>query len=184
MKLERLKLISTILGTILSITFFAVAIYGSVNAHTQPMAVNHDYIPYEMETERIMVELPAEPDYAKPVIDRYNPYVFWTEREKDLLVQIAQSEAGNQGTIGMALVMRVVLNRVEKNGTDIETEIFKPGQFATKGMARGTWETYEALDMVQMGWDESQGAIFFCSEGYNACGSEPLFRYGDHWFSR
>ena len=94
------------------------------------------------------------------------------------------SEAGNQGLYGKALVMCVVLNRVRKNNTDIETEIFKPGQFATANMCRGDYEAYEAVDLVRNGWDESQGAIYFCSQGYNACGKEHLFRYKDHWFSK
>lgn len=163
----------------------AVAGIGSYNSHVRGMNINHDTICYTRESENPeMIELTPLPDYATRHEDRYNPYLEWTEEEKDLLVRISQSEAGNQGVTGMALVMRVVLNRVEKNGTDIKTEIFKPGQFAVKGMASGSWENYEALDMVQNGWDESQGAIFFAAGGYNACGDEKLFQYKDHYFSR
>lgn len=176
-----IKSIIKFLGISAMISFTGIAIYGSYNSHIRSIPVNLNTIPYERECEPpVMIELAPEPDYAKILEEIY--YYNWTDREKDLLVRIAQSEAGNQGTIGMAMVMRVVINRVEKNGTDIETEIFKPTQFAVAGMAPGTWETYEALDMVQMGWDESEGALFFCADGYN--GSEPLFRYKGHWFSK
>lgn len=169
---------------LLTTGLMSVACIGTYNAHTcTTMPLGHDTVVFE-PSRAIMVELTPVPDYVasyKPEVTKYNPYLEWTEEEKDILVRIAQSEAGNQGTVGMALVMRVVLNRVERNDTDIKTEVFRPKQFAVAGMASGTWETYEALDMVQMGWDESQGALFFCADGYN--GPVPLFKYKGHYFS-
>ena len=162
----------------------AVACVGTYKAHTSTtVPIGHDTIVFE-QSRPTMIELPAVPDYVasyKPEVTKYNPYLEWTDEEKEILVRIAQSEAGNQGTVGMALVMRVVLNRVERNDTDVRTEVYRPKQFAIAGMAPGTWETYEALDMVQMGWDESQGALFFCADGYN--GTIPLFKYKGHYFS-
>lgn len=175
-------------ATIMILGLTTIACVGSWRSHIRGIPVNLATIPYEADiTIPEMIELNPEADYVasdKSDIYRYNPYLEWTDREKDLLIRVSQAEAGNQGTVGMALVMRVVLNRVEKNGTDIETEIFETNQFAVSGMAPGTWENYEALDMVQNGWDESQGAIYFCSEGWNFYGDEHLFKYGDHWFSK
>ena len=53
---------------------------------------------------------------------------------------------------------------LEKNNSDIKSEVFADRQFATWGMAPGNWENYEALDMVQHGWDESEGALYFCAD--------------------
>lgn len=102
------------------------------------------------------------------------------------LMGIATNEAGNQGIVGMALVMRVVLNRLEHGeyGDSIHEVIFADGQFATAGMPRSGFslECETALMCVLWGWDESQGALYFCAEGYN--GPIPLFRYRGHWFSK
>ena len=180
-----MRTLLNIIATILIIAFTSIACVGSFKSHTFRMEVRAADVVAERFCEPpIYIELPPVPDYVasdKSDIYRYNPYLEWTEEEKDILVRIAQAEAGNQGTVGMALVMRVVINRVERNDTDIKTEVFRPKQFAVGGMAPGTWETYEVLDMVQTGWDESQGALFFCADGYN--GPVPLFRYKDHWFS-
>lgn len=188
MTLKTLKKLGNIIGYIASISFFSIAIYGSIKAHDYTIKVNINTIPYERDVEMpIMVELNPLPDYVasdKSDIYKYNPYLEWTEEEKDILIQISQAEAGNQGTVGMALVMRVVLNRVEKNNSDIKSEVFADHQFATWGMAPGNWENYEALDMVQNGWDESEGALYFCADGWNYYGDEHLFRYKDHWFSK
>lgn len=177
------KIVINILGTIGIVSFIGIAIYGSLNAHNPSIQINIDTRPYEIENDApVMIELTPEPDYSRSMRDDIPSYIPMTEREIDLLIRIAQSEAGNQGMIGKALVMRVVLNRVEKNGTDIETEIYKPNQFAVAGMAPGNWESYEALDLVRSGWDESEGATYFCATGYN--GPEPLFKYLGHYFSK
>ena len=107
-----------------------------------------------------------------------------TIEEMELLEQISMAEAGNQDTKGKALVMRVVLNRCEKYGASIHDVIYAPCQFYTAGMCAGDDECHEALALVMDGWDESEGAIYFCSVGWNYYGEEHLFKYGDHWFSK
>ena len=91
-----------------------------------------------------------------------------TAEEENLLMRIASCEAGNQGWIGMALVMRVVLNRREAWGMSIHDVIYAPGQFSVIGCDK--WnsgfiatEAPIALQAVKDGWDGSQGALFFCA---------------------
>ena len=174
-----------LLATMVLTAMTIVACVGSYRSHTCFMEVRApEVVPERITDPVIYIELAPEPDYTNARVRDIPTYIPMTEREIDLLVQIAMSEAGNQGLYGKALVMNVVLNRVARNGTDIETEIFKPGQFATQNMCRGDYEAFEAVDLVRGGWDESQGALYFCATGYNACGKEPLFRYKGHWFSK
>lgn len=91
-----------------------------------------------------------------------------TAEEEQLLMRIASCEAGNQGWIGMALVMRVVLNRREAWGMSIHDVIYAKGQFSVIGCDK--WnsgyiatEAPIALQAVKDGWDGSQGALFFCA---------------------
>ena len=115
----------------------------------------------------------------------YRPVYNFTEREKDLLMRLSVAEAGNQGVIGQALVMRVVLNRLEdgRYGDSIEEIIFAEGQFYDEGMpATPNDNAYIALRLVESGWDISDGALYFSADGYN--GPVPLFKYKAHYFSR
>lgn len=92
-----------------------------------------------------------------------------TESEKDMLLRIGMAEVGGENcTDCIALVMRVVLNRVEADGfsSSIYWVIHAEGQFSP--VANGAFDhaypnerCYEALEMVMNGWDESQGALYF-----------------------
>lgn len=91
-----------------------------------------------------------------------------TAQEEQLLMRVASCEAGNQGWIGMALVMRVVLNRREAWNMSISDVIYAKGQFSVIGCDK--WingfiaeEAPIALQAVKDGWDGSQGALFFCA---------------------
>ena len=111
-----------------------------------------------------------------------------TRQERYELRAIAESEALNQGVKGMALVMRVVLNRLEYGGygEDIHSVIFAHKQFHIAGMSQSyeslSKESELALMWVMNGWDESEGALYFCADGWN--GPIHLFQYKDHWFSK
>lgn len=89
-----------------------------------------------------------------------------TDEERELLIGIAQAEAGNQGAEGMALVMMTVLNRTKDAAFphSVRDVIFQKGQFSAAkniGKQELTQEAYEALRMVEAGWDESHGALYF-----------------------
>lgn len=114
---------------------------------------------------------------------RDKEFINLTFEEQDLLERIAMAEARGEDTIGKALVMRVVLNRSLKTGQSIHDVIYAQNQFYTAGMMAGDDDCHEALAMVMDGWDESDGAIYFCSRGYSRYG-EPLFQHGNHYFSK
>lgn len=91
-----------------------------------------------------------------------------TAEEEQLIMRLASCEAGNQGWFGMALVMRVVLNRREAWGLSISDVIYAKGQFSVIGCDKWNGgfiaeEAPIALQAVKDGWDGSQGALFFCA---------------------
>lgn len=123
----------------------------------------------ETTIEPTIAETPiTEPQYTT----YYYPTDTLTELEENLLVRVASCEAGNQGWVGMALVMRVILNRSIAYNADIETIVYSPRQFSVIGCK--AWndnyiapEALNALQAVKSGWDESKGALFFCSPKSN-----------------
>lgn len=136
---------------------------------------------YHQPEPKIIVEKNTIPDV--PYIRR-STYVNLTFEEMDLLQQIAMCEARGEDAKGQALVMRVVINRSRKTGKSIYDTIYARGQFATSGM--GSYipneANNEAIGLITDGWDESRGALFFSADGYN--GKEPLFKHGNHYFSK
>lgn len=110
-----------------------------------------------------------------------------------LLAKIAMAEAEGEDTEGKALVICVVLNRVESDDfpDTVAEVIFSENQFAASG---SRWEIepdddcYEALEMVLDGWDESQGALYFEStdseSSWHRDNLTYLFEHGGHIFYR
>lgn len=114
-----------------------------------------------------------------------------------LLAKIAMAEAEGESIEGKALVMLVVLNRVNDSCfPDTVGEVifqhkediyqFSPmqegGRFYTNEPNEDCWE---ALELVKSGWDESQGALYFEScEGntWHNRNLELLFEEGGHQF--
>lgn len=115
-----------------------------------------------------------------------------------LLAKIAYCEAGNQGVIGQALVIKVVLNRVWSDAfpDSISDVIFEPDQFA--GTQTEAWnvmdlpaESWNALELVESGDIDSQlpdwadQATYFCRSGESIWHEEALSELGvwkDHTF--
>ena len=118
-----------------------------------------------------------------PMIDGYNNY---------LLAKIAMAEAGDQDTKGKALVIRVVLNRVNNRSfpDTVSGVIYQKRQFSP--VLEGKFENvipdadcWKALDLVMNGWDESQGALYFkmkCKSKWHERNLRFLFKYQDHYF--
>lgn len=109
---------------------------------------------------------------SRPILTQNTACAIMTPDEEQLIMRVASCEAGNQGWIGMALVMRVVLNRREAYGMSISDVIYAPRQFSVIGCNK--WnsgfiaeEAPIALQAVKDGWDGSQGALFFCAPTHN-----------------
>lgn len=134
-------------------------------------------------------EIPVETEIA-PTEPLNANFINLSDEDKMYLVKTASCEAGNQGVYGMALIMRVVLNRSFQRGISIHDVLYEPEQF---NCVYGEWwasgyiadGVYEALALVQSGWDESFGATFFCTPQRNAWHSTHLtflFQYGNMQF--
>lgn len=137
----------------------------------------------------IAEEIPVEITEA-PTTQINANFVNLSDEDALLLVKTASSEAGNQGVYGMALIMRVVLNRSEQWGMSIHDVLYQPDQF---NCVYGEWwaqdyradGVYEALEMIRNGWDESYGATFFCTPQRNTWHMSHLtflYQYGNMQF--
>ena len=105
---------------------------------------------------------------------------------------LAMAEAENQDTVGKALVMLVVLNRVNSSQfpDSVEKVIFQNNQFSP--ISNGRYDKvipdddcWNALNLVQSGWNESQGALYFDSENISTWHEDNLkflFKHQDHCF--
>lgn len=119
----------------------------------------------------------------------------WSAEDAEILLKIAMAEAEGESVEGKALVMLVVLNRVWSDAfpDSISEVVFQEGQFTPTEEGGRYWNTepdagcYEAYEMVLHGWDESQGALYFCSSGSSRWmeeNTEYLFTVGNHDFYR
>ena len=178
-----MKHLINIILSIIIICCTAIACVGSYESHTKTVEVPHDAPMFEEEII-ILHPDPTELDVTSKVpLIRTTQYVNLTWEEIDLLEQIAMAEAENQDVTGKLLVMWTVVNRSRRDGKSIEEVIYAPNQYYTAGMKPGDEGCHEAVALLNDGYDPSEGAIYFTSVGYSRYG-EPLFRHGDHWFSR
>lgn len=163
----------------LIIIVWGIGIYGTASAHTYELPKKPVNESFEI------VELP-EPEKTEQVIPevRMSTFRTYTQEDQAILEGIARAEANNQGVEGMLLVMNVVMNRCERNGQSISEVVYAPNQFYTAGMCEGNDESFKALMLLMQDVDYSQGAIYFCSTGWNQYGNEHLFKFRGHWFSK
>lgn len=120
----------------------------------------------------------------------------WNNKDSNILLKIAMAEAEGEGTEGKAMVMRVVLNRVEDKEfpNSVEGVVFQPGQFEPVLDDGRYWnvepdaECYKALYIVQCeNWDDTKGALYFSRTGSSSWmedNTEYLFIMGNHSFYR
>lgn len=110
-----------------------------------------------------------------------------------MLLKIAMAEAEGEDTIGKALVIRTVLNRVQSDNfpDTIKDVIFQENQFTPIRNGRYDKVTpnddcYIALEMVENGWDESDGALYFerttSKDTWHSKNLTKLFTHGNHTF--
>lgn len=115
--------------------------------------------------------------------------------EKQILLRIAMAEAEGEGVYGKAYVIRAVLNRVqsEEFPDTIKKVVFQRNQFSPVKDNGRYWdvepdaECYEAYNMIENGWDESAGALYFSRTGSSPWMQENttfLYEVGNHSFYR
>ena len=108
---------------------------------SEPPSEHHEYIRhYE----------PIKPDYECRE---------FSQEEAQMLMRIAQAEAGNQGIKGMMLIMQVVLNRVGDPTfpNTIKEVIEQPGQFET--VTNNTYYTIELTAEAHLALAEVEKGI-------------------------
>lgn len=124
----------------------------------------------------------------------------WSAEDTNVLLKIAMAEAEGEDTEGKALVMLTVINRAWSDQSwlpdSIQEVVFqKVGgsyQFSTVRKGGRYWTTtpnedcYRALELVENGWDGSEGALYFESISNKAKwhknNLEFLFQHGRHRF--
>ncbi len=117
----------------------------------------------------------------------------FTDREERYLMQIAVAEAEGEGVEGQALIMMVVLNRVNdpRFPNEIGSVILQDGQFTPVKNGRfdkvvPNEDSVKALEMVKSGWDESNGALYFerttTKSTWHSRKLQRLFEHGHHTF--
>lgn len=141
--------------------------------------------PAEAQASAKVPETAQEPQEAQEVDEAY------------ILTKIAMAEAEGEDTEGKALVILTVLNRVKAPqfpGTIVEV-IAQRNAFSS--YSNGRYDRVEpdadcraALELVEGGWDKSQGALYFerTPEGgestWHSRNLEKLFIHGNHTFYR
>ncbi|MBD5504631.1 MAG: cell wall hydrolase [Lachnospiraceae bacterium] len=120
------------------------------------------------------------------------PDVSLDATDKEILMKIAVSEAEGESVKGKALVMLSVLNRVKSDEfpDTISEVVFQGTQYSP--VLDGRYysiipddDCLAALELVESGWDESQGAMYFENYGADSWHSrnlEFLFQEGNHRF--
>lgn len=186
---------------VISITAFAGSFADELQV-VQKENVKQVYV----ETTEVPSEQPAPMPTISPIEKLETPTPLPTDKPKQslvysrdwdyedgyLLAKIAMAEAEDQDTEGKALVICVVLNRVRSSDfpNSIKEVVYQKNQFSPVG--NGRFDRVEpdracrdAFLMVENGWDESMGALYFESESESTWHREHLrflFQHGDHMF--
>ena len=125
----------------------------------------------------------------------------WNEDECYMLAKMAMAEAEGESIEGKAMVIKVVLNRVNtKEFPDsIEDVVFQHSkqkdvyQFSSVRPGGRWWrvepdeECYKAIELIEEGWDESDGALYFEAEAngedtWHSRNLEYIKTVGNHKF--
>ncbi len=152
-----------------------------------------------------IADLEEEGDAAEDVEEEKEPEdqaITWaydlSDEECYMLARVAMAEAEGEDTEGKALVMLVVLNRMESEAfpDTVEEVIFQNDgdvhQFSTIIDGGRYWsvepneDCWAALEMVMAGWNESQGATYFeadySAQTWHKENLQYLFQHGAHVF--
>ncbi len=146
---------------------FGIGIFFALFFSKQNFIQSYDEVILEVEAEELF--FPDELNSVSLDWDDEEEVGFDLSEEECLLLEkLAWAEARSEGIECMALVMLVVLNRVEdaEFPNTIAEVINEKNQFTP--VKNGSFETAEpndetkaALELVLWGWDLSQGALYF-----------------------
>mgnify|MGYP003371059412 CR=1 FL=1 len=144
------------------------------------------------EVDRLEAQIAMDMAERKPKLQDTRS-LDWSAEDAEILKKIAMAEAEGESTEGKALVMLVVLNRVWDDDfpDTIKEVVFQENQFSTVLEGGRYWTTTPnedceaALRLIEQGYDESEGALYFESikeECWHSNNLEFLFEKGNHKF--
>lgn len=177
--------------------FTAAAVFAGSYAYT----INHVkpaepapvcQVSFRTELDRLEAQIVMDMAERKPKIQETHS-LDWSAEDAEILKKIAMAEAEGESTEGKALVILVVLNRVWSNEfpNTIKEVVFQENQFSTVLDGGRYWTTTPnedcdaALRLIEQGYDESEGALYFESinnECWHSNNLEFLFKEGNHRF--
>lgn len=187
----------------IAVLIFFIAAVKAIQGGTAAKADVPDGIIRQPTATAITMTVHTEPQTTETQPEATEPTLIasrdWGAEDAEILLKIAMAEAEGESVKGKALVMLVVLNRVWSDGFPgtVEEVVFQKTngvyQFSPV-MPGGRYyrvepneECYEALEMIEQGWDESRGALYFeaCEgESWHSRNLELLFQEGGHKFYR
>lgn len=134
----------------------------------------------QLNTEKNVI--PVEEEYQEP------EYPI-TEEEINMIAQLTMAEADNQPEEGQRLVIDTVLNRMDHYAfpDTVYDVIYQKNQFSPILDGR-FYECYPKENLVQLVKEElinrtNTEVVFFRAYNYGPYGV-PLFKVGDHYFSK
>lgn len=152
-----------------------------ITAKWEPIPVEASEEVKEVPLEEITKDLTEDPPQV--ITGARHEAREFTYEEAQMLMRIAEAEAGNQGVEGMGMVMAVVLNRVKDDDfpNTIKDVIFQPRHFSS--VSTGSYykvkispEAHEALADIEMGIPYDTSIVGF-EAVYNGRSLEKWFRY-------
>lgn len=144
---------------------------------------NNDDVEAEIEIEEKHENTELSADIEKPKCNDISL------SDRELLAKITMAEAGDQSEEGIRLVIDVILNRVDspKWPNDIRGVVYQKGQFSP--IWNGRFEKcYARNDILALVDEELENRLnyevtYFRMYRYHNFGT-PLFKCGDHYFSK
>ena len=174
-----------------NLVFLGLLFYQTTNSSTEIKKAEFEPIEKEIKPSK---EIDAQEIMDKLVRESKDERIQGFEityDEAQMLMKIAQAEAGGDGKDGMAMVMAVVLNRVndDRFPDSIEKVIFQDGQFSPISdgryyKAEPDDECHLALAEIEMGNYDNVDALYFenASESWQSCNCIYLGTVGHHRF--
>ena len=123
--------------------------------------------------------------FSKPVLAMESQPNEFTSSESQLLLKVAQAEAGNQGADGLWLVMSCIVNRISSSEypNTLVDVVYQPYQFTTRFGSEISPDAYEALERIERG-DITPQIVAFETEDSNVLEKyyDLAFQYRDQKF--
>ena len=169
---------------------------GLLSNPVQVPEIPHTYHAYASDDDDVptYIEKKTEPTAVRATFKEETGREL-SKEDQYLLARMVMAEAEDEDLYGQALVVLVILNRVDSPDfpDTVKDVIFQAGQFSP--VSNGRWDAVEPNDDAKIavyfategGWDGSQGATYFVTpenSSWHETNLEHLFDHGGHRFYR